>query len=35
VSWFPADERGLAEQLDRNHDGYLDLHEYQAGKISG
>ncbi|MEN6542504.1 hypothetical protein [Parvibaculum sp.] len=35
VSWFPAEERGLAAQLDQNHDGYLDLHEYKAGRISG
>ncbi len=35
VSWFPADERDLATQLDQNHDGYLDLNEYKAGKISG
>ena len=35
VSWFPADEQGLAAQLDQNRDGYLDLSEYKAGKISG
>jgi len=35
VSWFPAEERALATQLDQNHDGYLDLSEYKAGKISG